>query len=243
MGDFTPLDAARRAAEKGGMVTQIEIQGQQVPLLVEIVMARLQEVTQRCSELERALSDVPRSPFIEAKHLEELKAKLEESQGQYLAARDDRAQLLEELKRADHERKQALESARVLREKNQSLLAETEGLRKQLLEERETKVKIIERETATAQERAEEARQACEEADRQRAHAKGEATKAKRLLVAARSHIKELEAQLARSSATSWDSVERHLAAAVKAFEDDPDKSFNALMRAKHALETRPDDE
>ncbi|OFT30615.1 hypothetical protein HMPREF3170_03645 [Corynebacterium sp. HMSC08D02] len=216
------------------MVTQIEIQGQQVPLLVEIVMARLQEVTQRCSELERALSDVPRSPFIEAKHLEELKAKLEESQGQYAAARDDRAQLLEELKRADHERKQALESARVLREKNQSLLAETEGLRKQLLEERET---------ATAQERAEEARQACEEADRQRAHAKGEATKAKRLLVAARSHIKELEAQLARSSATSWDSVERHLAAAVKAFEDDPDKSFTALMRAKHALETRPDDE
>lgn len=224
-------------------MTQIEIQGQQVPLLVEIVMARLQEVTQRCSELERALSDVPRTPPAEVQRLEELKVKLEESQGQYLAARDDRAQLLEELKRADHERKQALESARVLREKNQSLLAETEGLRKQLLEERETKVKIIERETATAQERAEEARQACEEADRQRAHAKGEATKAKRLLVAARSHIKELEAQLARSSATSWDSVERHLAAAVKAFEDDPDKSFNALMRAKHALETRPDDE
>lgn len=224
-------------------MTQIEIQGPQVPLLVEIVMARLQEVTQRCSELERALSDVPRTPPAEVQRLEELKVKLEESQGQYLAARDDRAQLLEELKRADHERKQALESARVLREKNQSLLAETEGLRKQLLEERETKVKIIERETATAQERAEEARQACEEADRQRAHAKGEATKAKRLLVAARSHIKELEAQLARSSATSWDSVERHLAAAVKAFEDDPDKSFNALMRAKHALETRPDDE
>lgn len=224
-------------------MTQIEIQGPQVPLLVEIVMARLQEVTQRCSELERALSDVPRTPPAEVQRLEELKVKLEESQGQYLAARDDRAQLLEELKRADHERKQALESARVLREKNQSLLAETEGLRKQLLEERETKVKIIERETATAQERAEEARQACEEADRQRAHAKGEATKAKRLLVAARSHIKELEAQLARSSATSWDSVERHLAAAVKAFEDDPDKSFTALMRAKHALETRPDDE
>lgn len=224
-------------------MTQIEIQGPQVPLLVEIVMARLQEVTQRCSELERALSDVPRTPPAEVQRLEELKVKLEESQGQYLAARDDRAQLLEELKRADHERKQALESARVLREKNQSLLAETEGLRKQLLEERETKVKIIERETATAQERAEEARQACEEADRQRAHAKGEATKVKRLLVAARSHIKELEAQLARSSATSWDSVERHLAAAVKAFEDDPDKSFNALMRAKHALETRPDDE
>lgn len=224
-------------------MTQIEIQGPQVPLLVEIVMARLQEVTQRCSELERALSDVPRTPPAEVQRLEELKVKLEESQGQYLAARDDRAQLLEELKRADHERKQALESARVLREKNQSLLAETEGLRKQLLEERETKVKIIERETATAQERAEEARQACEEADRQRTRAKGEATKAKRLLVAARSHIKELEAQLARSSATSWDSVERHLAAAVKAFEDDPDKSFNALMRAKHALETRPDDE
>ena len=216
------------------MMTQIEIQGQQVPLLVEIVMARLQEVTQRCSELERALSDVPRTPPAEVQRTGELQAKLEESQRQYAAARDDRAQLLEELKRADHERKQALESARVLREKNQSLLAEAEGLRKQLLEERET---------AAAQERAEEARQACEEADRQRARAKGEATKAKRQLVDAKLKLKEMEAQLAHSSATAWDSVQRHLAIAAKQFEDDPDKSFAALMRAKHALETRPDDE
>ena len=221
-------------------MTQIEIQGPQVPLLVEIVMARLQEVTQRCSELERALSDVPRTPPAEVQRIEELKAKLEESQGQYLAARDDRAQLLEELKRADHERKQALESARVLREKNQNLASEADSLRKQLLEERETKAKVIDRETAAAQERAEEARQACEEADRQRARAKGEATKAKRLLVDARLKIKEMEAQLVRSSATTWSSVERHLSAALKSFEDDPDKSFTALMRAKHALETRP---
>lgn len=224
-------------------MTQIEIQGQQVPLLVEIVMARLQEVTQRCSELERALSDVPRTPPAEVQRTGELQAKLEESQRQYAAARDDRAQLLEELKRADHERKQALESARVLREKNQSLLAEAEGLRKQLLEERETKATIIEHETAAAQERAEEARQACEEADRQRARAKGEATKAKRQLVDAKLKLKEMEAQLAHSSARAWDSVQRHLAIAAKQFEDDPDKSFAALMRAKHALETRPDDE
>ena len=215
-------------------MTQIEIQGPQVPLLVEIVMARLQDVTQRCSELERALSDVPRTPSVEVKHLEELRAKVEAVEGKYAAARDDRAQLLEELKRVDHERKQALESARVLREKNQSLVSEADSLRKQLLEERET---------AVAQERAEEARQACEEADRQRAHAKGEATKAKRELAALREKLKEMEEQSARSGATTWSSVERHLSAALKSFEDDPDKSFNALMRAKHALETRPDDE
>lgn len=223
-------------------MTQIEIQGPQVPLLVEIVMARLQEVTQRCSELERALSDVPRTPPAEVQRLEELKAKLEGYQGQYAAARDDRAQLLEELKRADHERKQSLESARVLREKNQNLASEADSLRKQLLEERETKATIIERETAAAQERAEKARQACEEADRQRARAKGEATKAKRELVTVKAKLKEMETQSYRSGATAWDSVERHLAIALEKFENDPDKSFAALMRAKHALETRPTD-
>ena len=224
-------------------MTQIEIQGQQVPLLVEIVMARLQEVTQRCSELERALSDVPRTPPAEVQRLEELKVKLQKANRRAGSAEEYRTRLQEELKKSQEEREEALESARVLRKKNQNLVSEADSLRKQLLEERETKAKVIERETAAAQERAEEARQACEEADRQRARAKGEATKAKHLLVDARLKIKEMEAQLVRSSATAWDSVERHLAIAVKQFEDDPDKSFAALMRAKHALEARTDDE
>lgn len=218
-------------------MTQIEIQGQQVPLLVEVVMARLQEVTQRCSELERALSDVPRTPPAEVQRIDELKAKLEESQGQYIAARDDRAYLQEELKKVQKEREEALESARVLRKKNQNLASETDSLRKQLLEERETKAKIIDRETAVARESAEAERKTREEAERQRTHAKGQATKAKRELATLREKLKEMEEQSARSGATSWRSVERHLDIALNAFEDDPDKSFNALMRAKHALE------
>lgn len=215
-------------------MTRIEIQGQQVPLLVEIVMARLQEVTQRCSELERALSDVPRTPPVEVQRLEELKVKLQKANRRAGSAEEYRTRLQEELKKSQEEREEALESARVLRKKNQSLASEADSLRKQLLEERET---------AAAQERAEAERTTREEAERQRTRAKGEATKAKRQLIAAKQKIKEMEAQLTHSSATAWDSVERHLAAALKSFEDDPDKSFTALMRAKTALETRSDDE
>lgn len=224
-------------------MTRIEFTDSQIPLIVEMVMKRLQELMKRCSELERALADVPPKTIFGQQHIEELKAKLEESQGQYAAACNDRKQLQGELKKVQEEREAARESARALRERRQSLIAEAEGLRKQLIEERETKAKVIERETAVAQERAEAERKTREEAERQRAHAKGEATKAKRELATVKSKLKEMEAQSYRSGATAWDSVERHLAAALKSFEDDPDKSFNALMRAKHALETRPDDE
>lgn len=209
-------------------MTQIEIQGQQVPLLVEIVMARLQEVTQRCSELERALSDVPRTPPAEVQRLAELKAKLQKANRRAGAAEEYRIRLQEELKKSQEEREEALESARVLRKKNQNLASEADSLRKQLLEERES---------------AEAERKTREEAERQRTHAKGQATKAKRELATLREKLKEMEEQSARSGATSWRSVERHLDIALKQFEDDPDKSFNALMRAKHALETRSDDE
>lgn len=224
-------------------MTQIEIQGQQVPLLVEIVMARLQEVTQRCSELERALSDVPRTPPAEVQRLAELKVKLQKANRRAGSAEEYRTQLQEELKKSQEEREEALESARVLRKKNQNLASEADSLRKQLLEERETKTKIIDRETAVARESAEAERKTREEAERQRAHAKGQATKAKRELATLREKLKEMEEQSARSGATSWRFVERHLDIALKQFEDDPDKSFAALMRAKHALETRPDDE
>ena len=219
------------------MMTRIEFTDSEVPLIVEMVMKRLQELMKRCSELERALSDVPRTPPAEVQTIGELKVKLQKANRRAGDAEEYRIRLQEELKKSQEEREEALESARVLRKKNQNLASEADSLRKQLLEERETKAKIIDRETATAQERAEEARQACEEADRQRARAKGEATKAKRELATLRKKLKEMEEQSARSGATAWDSVERHLAAALKAFEDDPDKSFNALMRAKHALE------
>ncbi|MCQ4611871.1 hypothetical protein [Corynebacterium sp. CCUG 51687] len=203
-------------------MTQIEIQGPQVPLLVEIVMARLQEVTQRCSELERALSDVPRTPPAEVQRLAELKVKLQKANRRAGSAEEYRTRLQEELKKSQEEREEALESARVLRKKNQNLASEADSLRKQLLEERES---------------AEAERKTREEAERQRTHAKGQATKAKRELATLREKLKEMEEQSARSGATSWRSVERHLDIALNAFEDDPDKSFNALMRAKHALE------
>lgn len=154
------------------MTNQIEIQGRQVPLLVEVVMHRLQEVTERCSELERALSDVPRPTSAEVQHLESLKARLAEAEGKYDAARDDRAQLHDELQKVVRERKEALESSNALQKK---LLA--------------------------------------------------------------------MEEQMERANATVWRSVQRHLDIALEKFEDDPDKCFDAITRARHFLTAKADND
>ena len=210
---------------------QIEIQGPQVPLLVEVVMGRLQETMERNAELERALSDVPRLPTVDRTRIESLEAKCIQAEQKYLEAHEIAAQLKEELEKADQERQSALKSARVLRGKYQKNSAELADLRKQLIEERELRKRLSERETAEAKEATRKERKQLEEAQR--------------ALEEAQAQLAVMESQQSSPSPSdvAWSSVARQLDIAVTQFDDDPDKSLTALKRAQLALETRHDDD
>lgn len=203
---------------------QIEIQGPQVPLLVEVVMGRLQETMERNAELERALSDAPRSPFVAQSRLESLEAQCIQAEQKYLEAHESAVQLKEKLEKADQERQSALKSARVLRGKYQKNSAELADLRKQLIEERELRKRLSERETAEAKEATRKERKQLEEAQAQLA-------------------VMESQQSSPSPSDVAWSSVARQLDIAVTQFDDDPDKSLTALKRAQLALETRHDDD
>lgn len=209
---------------------QIQIQGPQVPLFVDVVMNRLQDVMDRNAELERALSDVPRSPAVDTQRLEALEEECRQMSNKYETAYNDNLRLKEQVKQAEQERRSALDSARVLRGKHQKSAVELADLRKQLLEERETKRRTIKRETAVAQERADEERKAREQAER--ALAKSEAS------------LKTLQSRTKRAGDPAfWRSLQNNVDVAVTQFEENADKSFTALRRAQHLLETRGDDD
>lgn len=196
---------------------QIEIQGPQVPLLVEVVMGRLQETMERNAELERALSDVPRLPTVDRTRIESLEAQCIQAEQKYLEAHEIAAQLKEELEKAEQERQQTLKTTRVLRGKYQKSSAELTDLRKQLIEERELRKRLSARETAAAKEAASKERK----------------------------QLAAMESQQPSPSPSdvAWESVARQLDIAVNQFDDDPDKSLTALKRAQLALETRHDDD
>lgn len=196
---------------------QIEIQGPQVPLLVEVVMGRLQETMERNAELERALSDVPRLPTVDRTRIESLEAQCIQAEQKYLEAHEIAAQLKEELEKAEQERQQTLKTTRVLRGKYQKSSAELTDLRKQLIEERELRKRLSARETAAAKEAASKERK----------------------------QLAAMESQQPSPSPSdvAWESVARQLDIAVNQFDDDPDKSLTALKRAQLALEARHDDD
>ena len=208
---------------------QIAIQGPRVPLLVEVVMSRLEDVMARNAELERALSDLPRSSSADAQRVEALEAQCEQAEQRYEAAQSSMAQFQDRLVKADQERKSALESARVLRGKLQNSAAEVADLRLKLLEERESRKRIIELETGEVKEQALKERKQLEEAQR--------------ALADARAKLAPMKTQAPSPDGAAWDSVQRHIALAVEHFEEDPDKSLHALKRARLALETRQDDD
>lgn len=210
---------------------QIEIQGPQVPLLVEVVMGRLQETMERNAELERALSDVPRLPTVDRTRIESLEAQCIQAEQKYLEAHEIAAQLKEELEKAEQERQQTLKTTRVLRGKYQKRGAELTDLRKQLIEERELRKRLSARETAAAKEAASKERKQLEETQR--------------ALEEARAQLAAMESQQPSPSPSdvAWESVARQLDIAVNQFDDDPDKSLTALKRAQLALEARHDDD
>lgn len=209
---------------------QIEIQGPQVPLLVEAVMGRLQETMERNAELERALSDVPRLPTVDRTRIESLEAQCIQAEQKYLEAHESAVQLKEKLEKADQERQSALKSARVLRGKCQNASAELTDLRKQLIEERELRKRLSERESAVAKEVTSKERKQLEEAQRALEEAKAQLA------------VMESQQSSPSPSDVAWSSVARQLDIAVTQFDDDPDKSLTALKRAQLALEARHDD-
>lgn len=212
-------------------MNQIEIQGPQVSLLVEVVMGRLQETMERNAELERALSDVPRSPNVDRTRIEDLEAQCIQSEKKYLEAHEIAVQLKEKLEKAEQERQKTLKTTRVMRGKYQKNSAELADLRKQLIEERELRKRLRVRETAEAKEATGKERKQLEETQR--------------ALEEAQAQLAAMESQRPSPSPSdvAWSSVARQLDTAVTQFDDDPDKSLTAIKRAQLALETRHDDD